>query len=275
MDEETLVYILTAIMIALVPFLILDNFGTYKAAAILISIFTILAVVLINYADFLIFPALTYLTRRKIVPAKDHVIPRSQNCVIKSESGLYYATGYLTANVYSYVFTVEQIDTTEEGKLALAPEKWERIVMSLHFPFKYRALLFAKEIQEYREDIEAKRGLYEYQLSKEQATANPSQLTIDDLQRKINVMQARIDRLSGGERPIGSVMYIETTAVGVSEKAATDKLTTQLDQLQTVFNSMDVSISRVMGREVYLLFKFGYQIPSDANQVQRLFHIQR
>jgi hypothetical protein len=45
------------------------------------------------------------------------------------------------------------------------------------------------------------------------------------------VVQARIDRLGSGEKPVNSVMYIESTAVGVTDKDARDGLTKQLNEL--------------------------------------------
>jgi hypothetical protein len=96
---------------------------------------------------------------------------------------------------------------------------------------------------------------------------------LEAIQRQINVMQARIDRISQGEKPLNALMYIETTAVGVSEKEAIDNLSNQLNELQTVFNIMDISITRVTGSEVYHLFKFNYMIPS-LKELSNIFQSQ-
>ncbi len=173
------------------------------------------------------------------------------------------------------MFSAENIVPGEEENLSSGPEKWERILMNVSFPFKFNAITFAHELQEYREDLEGKRGFIEFQLSKEMSSSNPSQMAIDDFQRRINVLQARIDRISSGERPVGSLMYIETTAVGVSEKAAMDALENQLNQLQTAFNALDLQISRVVGRELYLLFNFNYSLPIATSEMTKLFNEQR
>ena len=83
-----------------------------------------------------------------------------------------------------------------------------------------------------------------------------------------------IDRISGGERPITSLMYIESTAVGISEKEATDALANQLSQLQTLFNAFDLSISRVVGRELYYLHKFNYRT-YDFAEINKFFQVQK
>ncbi|MDE1827823.1 MAG: hypothetical protein KGH65_01545 [Candidatus Micrarchaeota archaeon] len=275
MDEETIIYLGFTGIVALIAIFFSANYGPLSIVAIVLSIVTLIIIAIINYADFILFPIVTIVLGIKTVPAKNYMIPKNQNCIIKNVNGLYYATGYLTANVYNYVFAAERVDVSEEQKLASGPEKWERIVMNVKFPFKFHLITYANEIQAYREDLEGKRGFLEFQLSKEMQAASPNQLTIDDFQRRINVIQSRIERLSSGERPVGSVMYIESIAVGVSEKAAADALTNQINQLQTVFNSMDLSITRVVGRELNILFRFGYFIPTSTSELEGLFNVQK
>jgi acetolactate synthase small subunit len=90
----------------------------------------------------------------------------------------------------------------------------------------------------------------------------------------MNVIQTRIDRIGQGEKPIDNIMYIESTAVGVSLKEASDSLTNQLNELQTVFNVFDLSINRVIGRELYLLFRMNYVIPG-IGELMDSFQIQK
>ena len=77
----------------------------------------------------------------------------------------------------------------------------------------------------------------------------------------------------GREKPVNSIMYLESTAVGVSLKDAQDALTNQLSELQTVFNVFDLSLIRVTGREVYSLFNFNYIIP-DEKEMFTIFNTQ-
>ena len=89
----------------------------------------------------------------------------------------------------------------------------------------------------------------------------------------MNIMQVRIDRISSGELPLNSIMYVETTAVGVSDKAAADALSNQLSRLQTMFNAMDLGVTRVTGREVHTLYKLNYVLFEDS-LMQKLFDKQ-
>ena len=68
-------------------------------------------------------------------------------------------------------------------------------------------------------------------------------------------------------------MYIESTAVGVSQKEAMDVLNNQLAHLQTVFNSFDLSIIRVVGREVHHLYGMNYRI-TNLEEMTKLFQVQ-
>ncbi len=273
MDEQTIIYISSTSLISLLLIINSSAFGNLSLIISGLAVFNIVMIFLVNYADFVFFPVLTLIFGVRLVPAKDYYVPKESNSVVKSTSGVYYATGYLTANVYNYVFTMESVDETEEGKLSEGPDKWERIVMNAGFPFRFSIVSVAEEIQRYREELEGKRGTLEYQLSKEMSGGNPNQLSIQSIQTKMNILDARISRLSSGERPLNAVMYIETTAVGVSEKEATDSLTNQLNHLQTLFNSFDLSITRVVGRELYYLFTFNYALP-ESETLSQIFSTQ-
>ena len=93
--------------------------------------------------------------------------------------------------------------------------------------------------------------------------SNPNQMNIQDFQRRIDIIQAKIDRLSSGERPVDAMMYLETTAVGISEKEAMDSLNSQINHLETVFGGFDLSMTKVVGREMYVLFQMNYAIPRE------------
>ena len=96
-------------------------------------------------------------------------------------------------------------------------------------------------------------------------------MAIAELQRKIKILQMKMDRISSGEKPVGSVMYIETTAIGVSEKAAIDELERQIGALQIALSPMNVDLLRVVGRELYTLFKFSFALPLSYEETIRIF----
>lgn len=274
MDEKTMIYLAFSSGVAALVIFGAAFYGPFGLIAAVLALLTIIVIFIINYADFLVFPLITNALGIRMVPAKNYYIPRQNSCIIKNLNGIYYATGYLTANIYNYVFEAESVQEGEDAKLADAPEKWERIVMNAGFPFKYNIVAAAQDVQKYRDELEGRRGVFEFQLSHEMGSEAPSQMTIDDLQKRMSILDARIGRLGGGERPVDALMYIETTAVGVSEKEAVDALTNQLNHLQTLFSAFDLGITRVVGREMYHLFTFNYMLP-DEGTITQVFSMQR
>ncbi len=262
MDVETVIYLGASAVVIVLVLAGAANYGVLSFPVIILGLIALFFVFVMNFADFLIFPLLTKYLDIEVFLSKDHRVPKTQNSVIKYVNGIYYATGYLTANVYKYVFAAETVSPDAEEGLASAPDKWERIIMNTRFPFKFNLISVAEDVQKYREELEGQRGFLEFQLSKETNSSNPNQLTIIDLQRRISIVQTRIDRISGGELPTYSVMYIESTAVGVSEKEAADLLSEQLSHLQTVFNAFDLNIVRVVGRELHVLHGLNYRLMS-------------
>jgi hypothetical protein len=273
-DEETIKYLGSASLIILLVIVEGLKYGVYSIIIVILALLTVAMLLILNFADYLVFPVITKLMKVKVVPYKDYYVPSSQDSMIKEVNGIYYATGYLTANVYNYVFQAEQVIEGEEAVLASAPDKWEKAVMNVKFPFKFNIITGATELQDYRDELEGKRGYQEYEYSKLMSQGDASTMALEETQRKIRVLQARIDRIGEGERPVSAIMYIESFAVGVSEKEATDSLTNQLNQLKTVFNVFDVSIQRIVGRELYYLHRMNYYVP-EKQELNQMFSLQK
>lgn len=272
MDEEEVFYLILSLIVIFIAFGTLQTFGNgWAALAALLALLTVGLLLIINWADFLVFPLFTKLFGITFQPAKDYTIVKRQDSVVKNVSGLYYATGFITANLFPYIFKEEQQDEAQEEKLAEAPEKWERAVMTLSFPFKFHVISVASDVQKVRDELEAKRGLQEFQLNKEMQSTKQSEIAETDIRRKINIIQARIDRISTGEKPISSLMYIETTAVGISEKSAVDSLASQIKELQVAFSSLDIQLNRIVGRELYTLLMFNFSMPTTFNELSSQF----
>jgi hypothetical protein len=241
MDEETIFRVGITLILALMLVSFSAAYGPFYVLAIVFFIAAFVLIVILSFADFVLFPIFTRLLKVTTVPARDYTIPKENDGIVKYVNGLYYATGYITANVYNYVFQAEQMIEGEDNEMLMGPDKWEKAVMSVKFPFKFIAIGQAVDIQKYRDDLEGRRAYLEFQYSKSESAPNVSSSILEDLKRRMRVLQVRIDRLGAGERPLSSMMYIETTAVGITMNDALSKLTQQVDQLQTVFNVFDLS----------------------------------
>ena len=275
MDPLGIIYLAFTLLVVLIGFSMLPGFGTgitLNIALFMLSATAILILAL-NWADFIIFPGFTSLLNITFQPARDYTITKKQDAVLKNVAGLYYATGYISANLFPYIFKMEVAEQESEIKALQAADTWEKIVMSLNIPFKFHVLSSGLDVQGFRDELEGARGYQEFQLARAyESKANET--TITELQRKISIIQARIDKISQGEKPIATIMYLETTAVAVSEKAAIDILNAQINQLSVAFGSFDVQLNRIAGRELYTLFKFNFSLPSTYEKMTTYFQLE-
>ncbi|MGC8572137.1 MAG: hypothetical protein ACP5LH_02560 [Candidatus Micrarchaeia archaeon] len=277
MDEEAIIF---AVFAAMVPVLAIANmsaFGPslYSFLALILAIIAIAMILLITFADFVVFPALTSLFGITFQPFNNYEITKGQEAIIKNVKGIYYATGFLTANLFAFEFKEEQMEENIEEKEIASLGNWERAVMSLNFPFKFHVISEGLDVQSIRDELEGKRSYQEFNLSRALQSSNANDVIINDIQRKINIIQAQMDRISQGERPIGAILYFETTAVGISKKAALDALTEQIRRIQVAFTGMDLQMLRVVGRELYTLYKFNFMIPYDNVNITSYFDTQK
>ncbi len=277
MNEEQIMYTTFSAIIVVLVIANVSSFGPglWPYIAMVLAMLTLALVLVITFADFIIFPFLTGIFGITFQPFRNYRITKGQEAVLKNVGGLYYATGYITANLFAFEFKAERIEENEEERELASPDSWERAIMSISFPFKFHVLSTGLDIQSERDEMEGKRSYLEFQMSRALQSGSANDVVITDLQRKINVVQAKMDRVSQGEKPIATVMYVETTAVGVSEKAALDQLTAQIKQLQIALSSLDVQLLRVVGRELYTLFRFNFMLPDKYEDIAVNFDKQK
>ena len=276
MDEEGIMYLAFAMVVLLILLSFAPKMGggILSILAAIIVVLTAGIVVVLNFADYLLVSIGFSAIGLTFQPAAGYTINRQQNSVIKEVGGIYYATGYITGNLFSYEFKQEMGEEDMQQKITEAPLKWEMAVTNISFPFKYHLLSSGLSVQDIRDELEGKRSYQEYQLSKVLQDSNGKDIAIAELQRKIKILQRKMDRISGGEKPIGSVMYVETTAIGVSEKAAVDELERQIGALEIALSPMNIDLLRVIGRELYTLFKFSFAMPLSYEETKGYFDRQ-
>lgn len=277
MDEEAVMFLSFCLVILLIALTTVSKYGTgiYRIFIALIIVATAGFIVVLNFADYLVVSMLFSTLGITFEPASGYKIVKEQNAIVKEVGGIHYATGFLSANLYAFEFK-QELQEDDDQKMKDAPDSWERAVANIGFPFKYHVVASGLNVQNIRDEFEGKRGYQEYQLSKamQNSTSGGSDTAIAEIQRKINVIQRKMDRIASGEKPIGTVMYVESVAVGISEKAALDELTRQLSALQISLGPMNVDLARVSGRELYTLFKFNYMVPQSYNEMITYFDTQ-
>lgn len=276
MDDTTLIYLALTLVILLISFALLGSIakGIYYDLALLFMFITALIIGVMSQIDYVLFTGLTSILGITIKPANNYMINKKQDAIIKNVNSLYYATGYVTANLFPYTFKNENPPEDDEERMAQSPELWENIVKSLGFPFKFHVFSIGLNTQSTRDELEGKRSYQEYQLSKA-LQGNSNETVITSIQRQIRILQSKIDTISKGEKPIATIMYIETTSVGISEQEALDKLSSQISSIQIAFSSFDVELKRIVGRELYEMFKFNFSLPLTIKDASDLFDQQQ
>jgi len=276
MDEEAIMYIAFTMVVLLIGISLLQYFGRglIEVLCFFIIVAGVLLILILNFADFILMSVVAGLFNITFQPAQNYKITKDQNAIVKNVNGLFYATGYVTANLFAYTFKIETESADEDEKMISAPENWERAIMNIDFPLKYHVLSMGLDVQKVRDEYEGKRSYQEFQMSRALQSPTVNDMTLTEIQRKINVIQRKIDRISQGEKPIATAMYMETTAIGVSEKAALDTLNRQISGLQISMSSMDVDLTRIVGREMQVLFGFNFALPTTFEEASSYFDQQ-
>ena len=264
MDSTGVMYLAFSLIIVLITFSFLPYFGPgiYRIIAIVILLITVILILMLNWIDFIVFPAVSRMLGITFQPMKDYKIVKSQDAIVKNVGGIYYAIGYLTANLFAYTFKAENPEEDIDSRIAEAPDRWERAVSGIDFPFKFHVLSCGRDVQKVRDELEGKRGYIEFQMARLAQSGKQTDTAMEELQRKQSIIQTQMDRISQGEKPISSIMYIETVGVGVTEKSALDNLAAQEARLQVALSSLDVQIIKIVGRELYSIFNFNFSLPT-------------
>ena len=262
-----ILFVSIAMMSAVAPGLL--SYIGFMAVAAALGI-----IVILNWADFIIVPNVMKIIGMRFEIARGYTLSTGQDAIIKKVGELYYATGYLTANLFPYEFKQEFTDQEVQLKIANAPDTWERAIANIDFPFKFHLLATGRDIQKARDELEGKRSYQEFQLGQMMKNSKGNDVQILNVQRKINIIQSKMDRLSQGEKSISTIMYIETAAVGVTEKAAIDNMNAQLERLQISMSALDLQLIKIVGRELFTLFNFNFTLPTTYQQASTYFDSQ-
>ncbi|MEM0106911.1 MAG: hypothetical protein QXD11_00435 [Candidatus Micrarchaeaceae archaeon] len=279
MDEIGIIYLTMCSVILFIAIMELNAFGGVIITdfAIVIIAIGFVALAMLNWVDFIVFPIITKLFGISFRISKEYKVTNTQDSVIKEVNGLYYAIGFLTANFFNYEIKVDsgQVEGQDtESRIIEAPMQWERAIMSIDFPFKFHILSFGRDVQQERENLIGKKSYKEFQLAQMLQSNKTTDVAVADLQRKIESIDDRIRRISQGEKPIATIMYFESIAVGVSEKAAIDNLAVQLNRLQIAMGNMNLNIRRVVGRDLYALINFNFSLPESYKIASGYFDIE-
>src|SRR5208283_6238540 len=112
MDEQSIAYLVFSMIVPLMAFSFLPSLGSgfFGIIAIAVILLGIAAILIMNWADFVLFSLITEIFGITFQPAAGYKIVRAQDAVVKDFNGLFYATGFLTSNLFPYVFKQEETE---------------------------------------------------------------------------------------------------------------------------------------------------------------------
>ena len=218
---------------------------------------------IIYEVGFIVLPLITKILKVREVRTGGFEIPPSQDVILKNVGGVYYAAEFL----YARLFESATVGVQEEQSSYM--DLWERAVSSINFPFKFSLLCYVDNILKFREDVETNRAAAQLKLGREREKPRPDAITIDKWEREVARQNELLARLSSGERPLGSLMYILTIAVGVSPEAATAAVKAQANELKATFsNSLNVEITELKGEDMKKCFEWEVAFPSTIKDLK-------
>jgi hypothetical protein len=227
-----------------------------KMGVIIICILLMLFDAVIYQLGFIILPLVTRVLKVREIRAGGFEVPPSQDVILKDVGGVYYAAEFLYARLYESAVAGVQ----EEQSSYI--DMWERAVASINFPFKFCVLSYLDDMMKFREDVETNRAAAQLRLGREREKPRPDALTIDKWEREVSRQNELLSRLSSGEKPLGTLMYIMTIALGVSPEAATAAVKGQANELKATFsNALNIEVLNIAGEDMKKCFDWEVAFP--------------
>lgn len=191
-------------------------------------------------------------------------IPPSNDAIIKNVGGIYYASMFLVAKIY------ESVSEKSPEETAIYTEFFERAISSVNFVVKFCMMVYVKDLNIYRTNLETKRAEAQLRLARERDKPDPDVLKLDRYEREVAMWEGQIARLTAGVKPMGALCYIMTTATGVSKEEAMAHARAQANELKaTVSNALNVEVTLLKGEEMKKCFDWEYMIPPTAAEFEQ------
>ncbi|MCX6775787.1 MAG: hypothetical protein NT130_03000, partial [Candidatus Micrarchaeota archaeon] len=126
-----------------------------------------------------------------------------------------------------------------------------------------------EDLVKFREDVETNRAAAQLKLGKLREMPRPDALSVDKWEREVAKQNEMLARLSAGEKPLGTIMYAMTTAVGVSAEAAMAAAKSQANELKATFsNALNIEIVTLIGEDLKKCFEWEVAIPPSPKDLK-------
>lgn len=222
-----------------------------------------LAALFLKYG-YIFIPVITQRTNVVMMNDEGYEIPPSQDVVVKSQNGVFYASAYLGLKIFE-----SAIEKSPEENLTYT-QFFERAISNLKYVTKISYLLFVEDVGEKRKMIETKRAEAQLRLARERDKGSQADvLKIDKFEREVSLYDGQLTRIIKGVKPMGIVAYAQTTAAGISKDAAIASARTQANELRTVLaNALNVEVVSLSADEMMKCFEWEKFYPVTVQELE-------
>ncbi len=212
---------------------------------------------------YILMPLITQRTKIVMMSDLGYEIPPSQDVIVKSSGGLFYASAFLGLKIF------ESATEKSAEENVVYSQFFERAISNIKYVTKIAYMLFVEDVGEKRKTIETKRAEAQLRLARERDKPDPDVLKMDRYEREVAVWDAQLTRLIKGVKPMGIIAYAQTTAVGVSKEAAIAAVKAQATELRTVLaNALNVEVVHLTGDEMLKCFEWEKFFPTTPQELE-------
>jgi len=212
---------------------------------------------------YLIIPLITQRTNIVMMSDEGYEVPPSEDVVVKSSNGVFYASAFLGLKIFE-----SATEKSQEENLTYS-QFFERAISNLKYVTKVSYMLYVEDVGEKRKTVETKRAEAQLRLARERDKPQPDVLKMDRYEREVGVWDSQLTKLIKGIKPMGVIAYAQTTAVGISKDAAIAGARAQSNELRTVLaNALNVEVVPLSGDEMLKCFEWERFFPASAQELE-------
>lgn len=264
MDDKTIsLWLLGASLVSsLIVFTLGSTLGIFSSIFLLLAIFFApIALMVYKYGYWLI----PYFTRgQKTINTKDMVfeVAPTNDAIVKKEGAEFIATVFLGVKIFRSSTEME-----EEERFAFM-ELWERAVSGLKHVAKYGVLLYFKDLHDYTESVERRKGEAQIKLADERQKKVPDPQRIGLLEREIAMWDNIREKVDIGEKPMAVQTFVQVSATGASKDAAIASARTAANEVRsTLSTAMNVEVAPLTKSEMMRCYDWSLSIPEGARGI--------
>lgn len=232
-------------------------------AAALATVMTLLSYLFFRYG-YIIIPWITKKTKYTTPLQLNFEIPPSHDVILGSDGNLFYASAFIGLNIFE-----SAIERGDE-ELGAYTRAFERAISGLRYVTKLSMLVYVVDISKKRDNIKEKIYSVQYNLNREREKPDPDPINLEKLENQLASWQAELERLTTGNKPMATIAYVQTTAVGVSREQATATARRQAEEVKSwIQNALAVDARILTAEDMLRCFQWELIIPKEYAELEQ------